>query len=57
MKARYRLIRRGTRGGAYYCVDTKTGKRTSLGEMVVLEAETASFPTWFPFITSPLALQ
>jgi len=31
MKTRYRLICRGNRGGAYYCVDTKTGKRTSLG--------------------------
>jgi integrase len=31
MKTRYRLIRRGIRGGAYYCVDTQTGKRTSLG--------------------------
>jgi integrase len=30
MKARYRLIRRGIRGGALYCVDTRTGKRTSL---------------------------
>jgi hypothetical protein len=30
MKARYRLIRRRLRGGAFYCVDTKTGKRTSL---------------------------
>jgi integrase len=30
MKARYRLIRRGIRSGALYCVDTKTGKRTSL---------------------------
>ena len=30
MKTRYRLIRRGTRGGMFYCVDTKTGKRTSL---------------------------
>ena len=30
METRYRLIRRGTRGGTYYCVDTKTGKRTSL---------------------------
>ncbi len=27
---RYRLIRRGNRGGAFYCVDTTTGKRTSL---------------------------
>jgi hypothetical protein len=31
MKTRYRLICRGIRGGAYYCVDTTTGKRTSLG--------------------------
>ena len=31
MKTRYRLICRGIRGGLYYCVDTKTGKRTSLG--------------------------
>jgi integrase len=30
MKTRYRLIRRGTRSGAFYCVDTGTGKRTSL---------------------------
>ena len=32
MKTRYRLIRRGVRGGTFYCVDTKTGKRTSLGK-------------------------
>jgi integrase len=31
VKARYRLIRRGNRGGAFYCVDAETGKRTSLG--------------------------
>lgn len=31
MKKRYRLICRGIRGGLYYCVDTTTGKRTSLG--------------------------
>ena len=31
MKTRYRLICRGCRGGLYYCVDTQTGKRTSLG--------------------------
>lgn len=31
MKTRYRLIRRGIRGDAYYCVDTKTGERASLG--------------------------
>src|SRR5437899_11717477 len=30
MKTRYRLIRRGVRNGGFYCVDTKTGKRTSL---------------------------
>jgi integrase len=30
MKTRYRLIRRGTRGGTFYCVDTQTGRRTSL---------------------------
>ena len=30
MKTRYRLIRRGNRSDAFYCVDTKTGKRTSL---------------------------
>jgi integrase len=31
MKKRFRLMRRGIRGGAFYCVDTHTGKRTSLG--------------------------
>jgi integrase len=31
MKRRYRLIRRGERGSKFYCVDTLTGKRTSLG--------------------------
>lgn len=30
MKSRYRLIRRSSRGGAFYCVDNITGKRTSL---------------------------
>jgi len=30
MKTRYRLTRRGTRGDKFYCVDTKTRKRTSL---------------------------
>ncbi len=30
MKTRYRLICRGKRGGTFYCVDTHTGKRTSL---------------------------
>ena len=31
MKTRYRLIRRGIRGNRFYCVDTQTGLRTSLG--------------------------
>ena len=31
MKARYRLIRRNLRGSIYYCVDTLSGRRTSLG--------------------------
>jgi integrase len=31
MKARYRLIRRNIRGSIFYCVDTLSGKRTSLG--------------------------
>jgi integrase len=30
MKTRYRLIRRGSRGGKFYCVDTVARKRTSL---------------------------
>jgi integrase len=30
MKERYRLIRRGSRGLKYYCVDPETGQRTSL---------------------------
>jgi integrase len=30
MEIRYRLICHGVRGGTFYCVDTKTGKRTSL---------------------------
>jgi integrase len=30
MKSRYRLIRRGIRGNKFYCVDTTTGKRSSL---------------------------
>jgi integrase len=30
MKTRYRLICRGSRGGKYYCIDSATGKRTSL---------------------------
>lgn len=39
MKARYRLIRRGIRGGAFYSVDTTTGKRTSLGTTNEEEAQ------------------
>ncbi len=30
MKTRYRLTRRGIRGDRFYCVDTTTGKRTSM---------------------------
>ena len=30
MKTRYRLTRRGIRDDRFYCVDTTTGKRTSL---------------------------
>jgi len=30
MNARYRLMRRGARGGIYYCVDAATRKRESL---------------------------
>jgi integrase len=33
MKTRYRLIRRGIRGGKFYCVDTVTRKRTSLNTL------------------------
>jgi len=30
MNTRFRSIRRGIRGNGFYCVDTRTGKRTSL---------------------------
>ncbi len=39
MKTRYRLVCRGIRGGAYYCVDTTTGKRTSLGTINADDAQ------------------
>ena len=39
MKTRYRLIRRGNRHGAFYCVDTRTGKRTSLDTSIEDEAQ------------------
>jgi hypothetical protein len=32
MKTRYRLIHRGRGHGSFYCVDSKTGKRTTLGK-------------------------
>jgi hypothetical protein len=32
MKTRYRLIHRGRGHGTFYCVDSKTGKRTSLAK-------------------------
>jgi hypothetical protein len=41
MKTRYRLIRRGTRCGMFYCVDTQTGKRTSLQTSDEAEAQPA----------------
>jgi integrase len=31
MKNRFRLIQRGLRGGRFYCVDSQTGRRESLG--------------------------
>ena len=39
MKTRCRLICGGIRGRAYYCVDTKTGKRTNLGTTNANEAQ------------------
>ena len=39
MKNRFRLISRGSRGGALYCVDGSNGKRTSLGACSRDEAE------------------
>ncbi len=39
MKKRYRLIRRGLRGGTFYCVDSKTKKRISLGKASEDEAQ------------------
>lgn len=30
MKARFRLVRRGSRGATFYCFDTVTRKRISL---------------------------
>jgi hypothetical protein len=39
MKNRFRLISRGSRGGALYCVDGSTGKRASLGACTRDEAE------------------
>lgn len=38
MKTRCRLMRRGNPNGAFYCVDTKTGKRTSLATTCENEA-------------------
>ncbi|HEY1718582.1 MAG TPA: hypothetical protein VGH42_09880 [Verrucomicrobiae bacterium] len=39
MKTRYRLIRRNSRGGKFYCKDTATGKRTSLNTTSEDEAQ------------------
>jgi transcriptional/translational regulatory protein YebC/TACO1 len=38
MKTRYRLIHRGRGHGTFYCVDSKTRKRTSLGKATKGEA-------------------
>jgi hypothetical protein len=38
MKTRYRLIHRGRGHGTFYSVDSKTGKRTSLGKATKEEA-------------------
>jgi len=48
MKARYRLIRRGIRGGAFYSVDTKTGRRTSLGTPTRTRPRKSSRPRTSP---------
>ncbi len=40
MKARYRLVKMGNRGGAYYAKDTISGSRTSLKTKIKREAET-----------------
>ena len=39
MSTRYRLVRRGSRGGRYYCVDTKTGQRLSLNTSEAADAQ------------------
>lgn len=39
MKNRFRLIQRGLRGGTFYCVDSQTGRRESLGTKDSDEAE------------------
>ena len=33
MKTRFRFMTRGLRGNQFYCVDTKTGQRTSLSTL------------------------
>ncbi len=38
MKKRFRLMRRGKRGGKFYCIDSLTGKRESLGTQDDYEA-------------------
>lgn len=53
LKNRYRLMTRGARGGAFYCVDFLTGKRASLGtvdrdaaEQIVLARNQALRAVW-----------
>ncbi|HMP05775.1 MAG TPA: hypothetical protein PJ982_05455, partial [Lacipirellulaceae bacterium] len=44
MKNRYRLIKRGSRGRAFCCEDTETGRRTSLGGAARLPCRGPLFP-------------
>lgn len=39
MKVRYRLTRRGSRGNTFYCVDSASGRRTSLQTEIRREAQ------------------
>ncbi len=39
MQTRFRVIRRGSRDDIYYCVDTATGKRSSLERITRDEAQ------------------
>lgn len=54
MKTRYRLIRRGTRGGTFYCVDSLTGKRASLSTGIRVVVASAEVVAAFPAADSPV---